>query len=76
MEDRCRAECTQARCLCRLDGPHELRAGYHGIKVRQPRQQGPIWLPIRKEEGTPLVYLHEVKQMWICYVDGRSGASE
>ena len=41
VEDKCRPECTLARCLCRLDGPQEPKGGYHGIRVRQPRRQGP-----------------------------------
>ena len=40
VDDRCRPECTQARCLCRLDGPQELRGGYHGIKMQQPGDKG------------------------------------
>ena len=73
--NRCRPECTQARFLCRLDGPQELRGGHHGIKVRQPWTQGPRWLQIREEEGAPLVYFHQVKHMWVGYVDGWSGTS-
>ena len=76
MEDRCRPEYTQARCLCRLDGPHELKGGYHGIKVRQPRRQGPMWLQMGEEEGAPLVYFQQVKNMWMRYADCRSGTSE
>ena len=38
VEDKCRPEFTLARCLCRLDGPQEPKAGYHGIRVRQPRR--------------------------------------
>ena len=73
VEDRCRPECTQARCLCRLDEPQEPKEGYHGIRVRQPRRQGPMWLQMGKEEGAPLVYFHQVKHMWVGYADGRSG---
>ena len=32
VDDRCRPECKQASCLCGLDGPQELRGGYHGRK--------------------------------------------
>ena len=39
VDDKCRPECTLARCLCRLDGPQELMDGYHVIRVRQPRRQ-------------------------------------
>ena len=73
VEDKCRPECTLARCLCRLDGPQEPKGGYHGIRVRQPRRQGPMWLQMGKEEGAPLVYFHQVKHMWVGYADGRSG---
>ena len=48
VEDKCRGECTLARCLCRLEGPQDMNGGYHGIKVRQPRRQGPI--PLQMEE--------------------------
>ena len=61
MEDECRPECTQARCLCRLDSGQERRGGYHWIRVRQPGRQGPMWLQMREEEGTPLVYFPQVK---------------
>ena len=37
VEDKCRPECTLARCLCRLHGPQEPKEGYNGIRVRQPR---------------------------------------
>ena len=73
VEDKCRPECTLARCLCRLDGPQEPKGGYHGIRVRQPRRQGPMWLQMGEEDGTPLVYFHQVKHMWVGYADGRSG---
>ena len=73
VEDKCRPECTLARCLCRLDGPQEPKGGYHGIRVRQPRRQEPIWLQMGEEEGAPLVYFHQVKHMWVGYADGRSG---
>ena len=42
VEDKCRPECTLVRCLCRLDGPQEPKGGYHWIRVRQPRRQGPM----------------------------------
>ena len=74
LEDKCRPECTLARCLCRLDGPQEPKGGYHGIRVRQPRRQGPMWLQMKEDEGAPLVYFHQVKHMWVGYADGRSGA--
>ena len=73
VEDKCRPECTLARCLCRLDGPQEPKGGYHGIRVRQPRRQGPMCLQMGEEEGAPLVYFHQVKHMWVGYADGRSG---
>ena len=73
VEDKCRPECTLARCLCRLDGPQEPKVGYHGIRVRQPRRQGPMRLQIGEEEGAPLVYFYQVKHMWPGYADGRSG---
>ena len=73
VEDKCRPERTLARCLCRLDGPQEPKGGYHGIRVRQPRRQGPIWLQMGEDEGAPLVYLHQVKHMWVGYADGRCG---
>ena len=73
VEDKCRAECTLARCLCRLDGPQEPKGGYHGIRVRQPRRQGPMWLQMGEEDGAPLVYFHKVKHMWVAYADDRSG---
>ena len=73
MEDKCRPECTLARCLRRLDGPQEPKGGYHGIGVWQPRRQGPMWLQMGEEEGAPLVYFHQVKHMWVGYADGRSG---
>ena len=38
VEDKCRPECTLARCLCRLDGPQEPKGGYHGIRLRHPRK--------------------------------------
>ena len=71
--DKCRPECTLARCLCRLDGPQEPKGGYHGIRVRQPRTQGPMWLQIGEEKGAPLVYFHQVKHMWVGHADGWSG---
>ena len=67
VEDKCSPECTLARCLCRLDGPQEPKGGYHGIRVLQPRRQGPMWLQMGEEEGAPLV-----KHMWVGYADGRS----
>ena len=73
VEDKCRPECTLARCLCRLDGPQEPKGGYNGIRVRQPRRQGPMWLQMGEEEGAPVVYFHQVKHMWVGYADGRSG---
>ena len=73
MQDKCRPECTLARCLCRLDRPQEPKGGYHGIRVRQPRRQGPMWLQMGEDEGAPLVYLHHVKHMWVGYAGGRSG---
>ena len=72
VEDKCRPECTLARCLCRLDGPQEAKGGYNGITVRQPRRQGPMWLQMGEDEGAPLVYFHQVKHMWVGYADGRS----
>ena len=42
VEDKCRPECTLARCLCRLDRPQESKGGYHGLRVQQPRRQGPM----------------------------------
>ena len=48
VEDKCRPECTLARCLCRLEGPQEPKGGYHGIRVWQPRRQGPMWLQMRE----------------------------
>ena len=74
--DMCRPECTQARCLCRLDGPHKLRGGYHGIKVQQPRGQGRHLLKMGGEDGAPLVYFRQVKHMWVGYVDGRNRTSQ
>ena len=73
VEDKCRPKCTLARCLCRLDGPQEPKGGYHGIRVRQPRRQGPMWLQMGEDEGAPLVYFHQVKHMWVGYADGRTG---
>ena len=35
-----------------------------------------MWLQIREDDGAPLVYFHQVKHMWVGYVDGRSGAVE
>ena len=55
VEDKCRPKCTLARCLCRLDGPQEPRGGYHGIRVRQPGRQGPMWLQMGEDDGAPLV---------------------
>ena len=74
-EDKCRPECTLARCLCRLDGPQEPKGGYHGIRVRQARQQGPMWLQMAEDEGAPLVYFHQVKQVWVGYADSRRGTA-
>ena len=74
VEDRCPPECTQARCLCRLDGPRELRGGTHMVKRRQPSV--PMWPQISEEEGAPPVFLHHVKHMWVRYADGSKGASE
>ena len=65
MEDKCRPECTSARCLCRLDGPQEPEGGYHGIRVRQPGKQGPMWLQMGEDDGAPLVYFRQVKHMWV-----------
>ena len=73
VEDKCRPECTLARCLCRLDGPQEPKGGYHGIRVWQPRRQGPMWLQMGEDDGVPLVYFHQVKHMWVGYAAGRSG---
>ena len=73
VEDKCRPEWTLARCLCSLDGPQEPKGGYHGIRVWQPRRQGPMWLQMGKEKGAPLVYFHQVKHTWVGYADGRSG---
>ena len=73
VEDKCRPECTLARCLCRPDGPQEPKRGYHGMRVRQPRIQGPMWLQMGEDDGAPLVYFHQVKHMWVGYGDGRSG---
>ena len=70
--DKCRPECTLARCLCRLDGPQEPKGGYHLNRVRQPRRQGPMWLQMEEEEGAP-VYFHQVKHMWAGYADGGEG---
>ena len=76
VEDRCTPECTRARCLCRLDGPQEPKGGYNGIRVRQLRRQGPMWLRMGEDDRGPLVYFHQVKHMWPGYADGRSGAVE
>ena len=73
VEDKCRPECTLARCLCRLDAPQEPKEGKHGIRVRQPRRRGPMWLQMGEDEGAPLVYFHQVKHMWVGNADGRSG---
>ena len=73
VEDKCRPECTLARCLRRLDGPQEPKGGYHGIRVRQPRRQGPMWLQMGEDDGAPLVYFQQVKHMWVGYGGGRSG---
>ena len=54
-EDKCRPECTLARCLCRLDVPQESKGGYYGIRARQPRRQGPMWLQMVVDDGAPLV---------------------
>ena len=53
--------------------PQEPKGGYHGIRVQQPRRQGPMWLQMAEDEGAPLVYLHQVKDVWVGYADGRSG---
>ena len=76
LEDKCRPECTLARCLCRPDGPQELRGGYHGIRVRQPRRQGIMWLQMGEDDVAPLVYFHQVKHMWVGYADGRPDMAE
>ena len=76
VEDKCRPECTLARCLCRLDGPQEPKGGYRGIRVRQPRRQGPMWLQMGEDDRAPPVYFHQVKHMRVGYADGRSGAVE
>ena len=76
VEDKCRRECTLVTCLCRLDGPQEPNGGYHGIRVRQPRRQGPMWLQMGEDDGAPPVYFHQVKNMSVGYADGRSGAVE
>ena len=76
VEDKCRPECTLARCLCRLDGPQEPKGGYHGIRVRQPSRQWPMWPQMGEDDGAPLVYFHQVKHMWVGYADGRSRAVE
>ena len=73
-EDKGRPDCKLATCLCRLDGPQEPKGGYHGIRVRQPRRQGPMWLQMRDDDGAPLVYFHQVKHIWVGYADGRSRA--
>ena len=75
VEDECRPECTLARGLCRLDVPQEPKGGYHGIRVRQPRRQGPMWLQMAEDNGAPLVYFHQVKHMWVGYADGLSGTA-
>ena len=72
VEDKCRPECTLARCLCRLNGPQGPKGGYHGIRVRQPRTQAPMWLQMGKDDGALQVYFHQVKHMWVAYADGRS----
>ena len=72
MEDKCRPECTLARCMCRLDGPQEPKGGYHGIRVRQPSREGPMWLQMGEDERALLVYFQQVKHMWVGYADGRS----
>ena len=66
VEDECRLECS-------LDGAQEPKGGYHGIRVRQPRRPGPMWLQMGEDDGAPLVYFHQVKNMWVGYADGRSG---
>ena len=44
VEDRCMPESTQARCLCRLDGPQEMRSGYHGIMgATEAAPRTPCW---------------------------------
>ena len=74
VEDKCRPECTPAGCLCSLDGPQKHKGRYHGIRVQQPRRQGPISLQMAEDDGAPLVYFHQVKHMFMGYADGRSGA--
>ena len=69
LEDKCRPEYTLARCLCRLDGPQGPKGGCHGIRVRQHRRQGPMWLQMGEDDGAPLVYFHQVKHMWVGYAD-------
>ena len=76
VEDKCRPECPLARCLCRLDVPQKPKGGHHGIRVRQHRRQGPMWLQMGKDCGAPLVYFHQVKHMWVGYADCRSGTVE
>ena len=34
VESRCRPECAETRCLCRLEGPQKLRGGYHKVRLR------------------------------------------
>ena len=76
VEDRCRPECTLARCLCRLDGPQDLKAGYHGMQVRHSRRQGQIWLQTAEEAEAPLVYFHQDKHIWVGYPNCQSGMWE
>ena len=76
VEDRCRPDCRQARCLCRLDGPQELRGDYHGIKLQQPGRQVPMWLPMGEEKAAPLVYFQQFKHMCVGYAAGAGGTSE
>ena len=76
VEVRCRPQCTLAMCLCSLDGPQEPKGGYQGIRVRQPRRQGPMWLQMGEEDVAPLLYFHQVKHMWVGYAPGWSGAVE
>ena len=51
VEDKCRPECTLARCLCRLDVPQEPKGRYHGIRVRQQGDKGPCGCRWGKMKG-------------------------
>ena len=35
-----------------------------------------MWLQMGEEGGAPLMYLHQVKHIWVGYADGWSGTSE